>query len=279
MYPLALALVALTMFLTSHLAEAQGAASPTPVPSASWLPSLSVAVRTGAIEAPDSVASGWTRLHVNKEKGRHVVVLFRLREGTTPAAFLAALDTARMTPSTGLAVGGVEVVRDGEVVLNLAAGRYVLACMTRDTPTSKRHLVMGESKLVVVASKRGTNRAATKPPSASAEVHMLDFAYRAPDRWRRDVHWVRVSNEGKEDHLVLIARLRDGATLREWTSATPTDSVATPLTGVARTSPGGVVYLPLALTSGRYVLYCRIQHASSGTLHEKLGMFKEITVE
>jgi hypothetical protein len=65
MYPLALALIALAMLLHSHLAEAQGAASPTPVPSASWLPSLSVAVRTGAIEAPDSVASGWTRLHVN----------------------------------------------------------------------------------------------------------------------------------------------------------------------------------------------------------------------
>ena len=48
MYPPALALIALAMLLTSHLAEAQGAASPTPVPSASWLPSLSAAVRTGA---------------------------------------------------------------------------------------------------------------------------------------------------------------------------------------------------------------------------------------
>lgn len=279
MRPPALALIALAMLFRSHLAAAQDAASPTPVPTASWLPSLSVAVRPGAIEAPDSAGSGWTRLRLHKEKGRHVVVLFRLREGTTAAAFLAALDTARMTPSTGLAVGGIEVVRDGEVVLNLAAGQYVLACMARDTPNAKRHLVKGESKILVVASKRGASRAAAKPPSASADVHMLDFAYRAPDRWRRGAQWVRVSSEGKEDHLVLIARLRDGATLREWTAATITDSVATPLTGVARTSPGGVVYLPLALSPGHYVLYCRIQHASSGTLHEKLGMFKEITVE
>ena len=153
-----------------------------------------------------------------------------------------------MTPSTGLAVGGIEVVRDGEVVLNLAAGQYVLACMARDTPNAKRHLVKGESKILVVASNRGASRAAAKPPSASAEVHMFDFAYRARDRWRRGAQWVRVSSEGKEDHLVLIARLRDGATLREWTAATITDSVATPLTGVARTSPGGVVYLPLALS-------------------------------
>lgn len=280
MRPSAVALNALAMLLCSHLVEAQGAASPMVPPSASWLPSLPVAVRRGAIEAPDSAGSGWTRLHLRKERGRHVVVLFRLREGTTPAAFLAALDTARMTPSTGLAVGGAEVVLDGEVVLNLAPGRYVLACMGRDAVNAKRHLAMGETKIIVVAPKRGTNRAAAMPPRASVEVHMLDYAYRAPDRWRRGAQWVRVSSEGKEDHLVLIARLRDGVTLREWAAATIADTVvATPLTGVARTSPGGVVYLPLALSPGRYVLYCRIPHASSGMLHEKLGMFKEITVE
>jgi hypothetical protein len=39
------------------------------------------------------------------------------------------------------------------------------------------------------------------------------------------------------------------------------------------------VYLPLALSPGHYVLYCLIPHASSGTLHAKLGMFKEIAVE
>jgi uncharacterized cupredoxin-like copper-binding protein len=40
-----------------------------------------------------------------------------------------------------------------------------------------------------------------------------------------------------------------------------------------------VVYFPLALSPGRYVFYCLIPHATSGTPHAKLGMFKEITVE
>jgi hypothetical protein len=247
-------------------------------PSASSLPALLVAVRSGTLTAPDSVGSGWTRVHVLKEKRRHVVVLYRLRDGSSPAAFLAALDTARMTPSTGRAVGGTEVVVDGEVVMDLAPGRYVLACMGRDTIDAKRHLAMGEAKSFVVT--RTVNRATAKAPRADTEVQMLDFAYRAPERWWRGAHWVRVSNEGKEDHLVLIARLRDGATLRDWTTAKITDTVvAKPVTGVARTSPGGVVYLPLALSPGRYVLYCRIQHAASGVLHEKLGMFKQIDVE
>ena len=270
---LALALTALGMLLHASLVEAQRGVPPT----ASWLPSLPVTVRTGVIQAPDSIESGWTRLHLVK-KGPHIVVLFRLRDGTSPAAFLAALDTARMTPSTGFALGGPEVVIDGEVVSNLAPGRYVLACMGRGAD-GWRHFRTGESKVIVVAPKRATNRAAVKPPPASAELHMLDFAFRTPERWRSGAQWVRVSNEGKEDHLVLIARLRDGATLREWATAKEADPVATPLTGVARTSTGGVVYLPLALSPGRYVLYCRIQHASSGMLHEKLGMFKEITVE
>ncbi len=275
---LALALTALGMLLHSPLVGAQRAA-PLTAPTASWLPSLPVTVRPGAIEAPDSIGSGWTRLHLVKEKGRHVVVLFRLRDGTSPAAFLAALDTARMTPSTGAAVGGPEVVSAAEVVMDLAPGRYVVACMVRDTPDAKRHLVLGESKVIIVVPNRAARRTTAKPPSASAQVHMLDFAYRTPDRWKRGAQWVRVSNEGKEDHLVLIARLRDGVTLREWASAKATDTVATPLTGVSRTSPGGVVYLPLAFSRGRYVLYCRIPHAATGTLHEKLGMFKEITVE
>jgi len=275
---LALALTALGLLLPAPLVEAQRAASLTVPPTASWLPSLPVAVRTGVIEAPDSIGSGWTRIRFVMDKQRHILVLLRLHDGTSAAAFLAALDTARMTPSTGLALGGPEVVLDGEVVLNLAPGRYVLTCMRRGAD-EKRHLGRGEFKVIVVAPKRATNRAAVKPPPASAELHMLDFAYRTPERWRRGPQWVRVSNEGKEDHLVVIARLRNGATLREWASAKVTDSVATPLTGVARMSTGGVMYLPLALSPGRYVLYCRVQHASSGTLHEKLGMFKEITVE
>lgn len=278
-HPLVLALTAFGMLLHATLAEAQGATSTVAAPSASWLPELLVAVRPGAIEAPDSVQSGWTRFHLVKDQRRHVVVLFRLRADTDPAAFLAALDTARMTPSTGLAVGGPEVVNAAEVVLELAPGRYVLACMARNTPDAKRHLSTGESKVIVVTAGRAAKRAAAKPPRASVEVHMVDFAYRAAARWPRATQWVRVSNEGKEDHLVLVARLHDGATLREWATSKTPDSLATPLTGVARTSPGGVVYLPVAIAPGRYVLYCRIQHASTGTLHEKLGMFKEITVE
>jgi hypothetical protein len=217
---------------------------------------------------------------VQKDRGRHVVILVRLHDGASPVTFLAALDTARMTPATGRGIGLPEVVLVGEVVLDLAPGRYVLACMGRGAD-DRRHLATGESKVIVVTPgvSRATRRAAAKPPAASIELHMFDFAYRAPDRWRRGAQWVRVSNEGKEDHLVLVGRLRDGGTLRDWATAKPTDTVATPLTGVARTSPGGVVYLPVSLTPGRYVLYCRIQHGPSGTLHEKLGMFKEIVVE
>jgi hypothetical protein len=57
------------------------------------------------------------------------------------------------------------------------------------------------------------------------------------------------------------------------------ETVATPLTGVSRTSPGGLVYLPLALSPGRYVIYCLIVNGKSGIVHMKMGMFKEIIVE
>lgn len=76
---------------------------------------------------------------------------------------------------------------------------------------------------------------------------------------------------------MLIARLRDGATLSDW-SKNP-EQVVTPVIGAARMGPGGVAYLPVSLSPGRYVLYCLILQAKSGTMHRALGMFKEITVE
>ena len=201
---LALALTALALLLRSPLAEAQGTASTAAraTPSASWLPTLSVVVRPGAMQAPDSVASGLTRIHLVKEQGRHIVVVVRLRDGVEPAAFLLVQDSARMTPSTGRASGLPEVVRDGEVVVDLAPGRYVVACVVRDSSSGKRHLSLGESKVIVVKPKRAAKRSIAKAPPVGTEVHMFDFAYRAPDRWKRGAQWVRVSNEGKEDHLL-----------------------------------------------------------------------------
>lgn len=244
------------------------------------LPVLRVNVRDGAVVAPDSVSSGWTRLHVMMEGSAHIVVAFRLHDGERPAdaaTFLAALDTARATPPGGLALSGPEVVDTGDVALDLKPGRYVLACMRRGAD-GHRHLSAGESKpFVVVARRAGARTAAAPVPTAT--VRMIDFAYTGPERWRSGDHWVRVTNEGKEDHLVLVARLRDGATLRDWTSVPDPNRIARPLAGAARMGPGTVTFLHLSMESGRYVLYCLIPHAPTGKTHVALGMFREIIVE
>jgi hypothetical protein len=241
---------------------------------------LRVTARDGAIDAPDSAAAGWTRFHVTK-RGDHLVVAFRLRDDVPAArvpAFLAALDTARNTPGTALARGGLEVQATGEIVLDLAPGRYVLACIRRGAD-GHRHVHAGEARTLTVVRRAASGRRSGTAPAAATELHMLDFAYRSTERWPAGAHWVRVTNEGREDHLVLVARLRDGATLRDWADADDPGRVATPLTGVARMGPGTVAYLPVTMRPGRYVLYCMIPHAGSGKPHVELGMFREVVVD
>ena len=272
-----LALPALVLGALVDPATARSQRAPAEIPSATWLPMLRVAVREGAIDAPDSARSGWTRLHTVKDGRPHTVVVFRLRDGVQPSAFLAALDTASATPSGGVALSGLEFLDSGELVIDLAPGHHVVACILRGAD-GRRHHVKGESQVLVAAPARAAGRTA-RLPRASAELRMMDFAYPGAERWRRGAYWVRVTNEGKQDHLVMIARLREGATLRDWAESKEPRSVAAPVTGAARMGAGATAYLPVVLERGRYVLYCSVPHGPTKTPHSKLGMFKEITVE
>jgi uncharacterized cupredoxin-like copper-binding protein len=90
---------------------------------------------------------------------------------------------------------------------------------------------------------------------------------------------IKIVNSGREDHQVRIERLREGVTVMDWINAEGDEDVSEPIAGVARTSPGQTVYLPLDLTPGTYVLYCLIPAASSGAPHAEIGMIRGITVE
>ena len=239
---------------------------------------VTFAVSDGAVTGPDSMAPGWTRLRVEEHGGNHRVVIFRIAESITDAnltTFLAVLDTANFTPPPTLALGGSEIGDSGDIVLQLTPGRYILACVVRDGD-GHRHLSIGEAKTLVVTNAQ-VSAARDRPPVATQEVKMVDFAFVGPERWPAGSHMLRVPNEGRQDHVLILARLRPGSSLQDWMKAP--DDIATPVAGVARIGPGAVAYLPVELQAGAYVAYCLVTDPSTKRQHIELGMLRAIFVE
>jgi hypothetical protein len=241
-----------------------------------------VTVRAHALAAPDTTASGWTRLRVDETGGAHVVVVFRVPATTTAAqlpALLAALDTAAATPKPLVALGGPEIGAPGEVVVRLAAGRYLLGCVLRDE-AGHRHAAGGEARLLTVVDRpSGARGAPTPAPVATRDVRMVDFAYVGADRWKAGRHMLRVRNDGPQDHQLRLARLRVGSTISQWMAASDPAAHATDVVGLARLGAGHVAYLPATLPRGDYVAYCLVPDARTRQPHAASGMVRLIHVE
>ncbi len=241
---------------------------------------VQVSVRPGAITAPDALPAGWMRVRVEESGGEHIVVVFRLPTTVTATevtAFLAALDTASGTPHPGVALGGPEVGAQGEVVVHVTPGVYVLACVRRGDD-GHRHASIGESAVLHVRSAAAADSAFAAPPPSTQTVRLVDFAYVGPDHWAPGAQLVRIENTGPQDHQLRLARLRDGATLQAWMTADDPDTVATTIVGIARVGAGEVAYLPVDLSPGTYIAYCLVADAVTKRPHVELGMLRAIRV-
>jgi hypothetical protein len=234
-----------------------------------------VVASAGALVAPDTVDAGWTRVRVEEDGAGHIVVVFRLADGATAAdvpVFVAALDTAAATPAGAVALGGPEVGDSGMVVLELAPGRHVVACVSRRDP-AHRHASGGEARPLVVRTALGAARA----PTPTETVAMTDFAFPGADRWRPGERVLAVRNDGRQDHQFRLARLRDGTTLREWVASE--GETGTDVAGMARLGAGRMAYLPVVLPVGEYVAYCLVPDPRTRQPHVMLGMIRAIHVQ
>jgi hypothetical protein len=251
-----------------------GAANATP-----RVASLVAVVGRASIEAPDSIAAGWTRNRLVALERGHNLIVMRI-DSSEPAAterLRAAFDTARGTPAGALSLGGPEGPRPGdtsEVIVRLAPGRHALACLMRNRD-GHRHTSEGEwHELLVTGDSVPAN-----DPAATVTVRMLDFAFAGPAEWAQGDHLVRAANDGAQDHLFILHRLNDGVTLKQWMDAEKPGQLSQRVGGLARTSPGQVAYFPATLSPGTYVLVCLIPDPASGKPHVELGMFREIRVQ
>lgn len=228
--------------------------------------------------APDSIGAGWHRLRFSQApegRGQNLVV-FAIPDTTDAPGWIRALDTAGVTPLPAVARGGSESpVRPGDttnLLIRLDRGRYLFASMTRDT-TGHRHSAQGVWKELWVVP--GT--AVETGPLLTDTLRMVDFAYPVAATWRPGRRTVLVTNDGRQDHLVLVERMVGNHTLRD-RMVDEDETTSTRVAGVPRLGPGQSIVLELDLAPGRYLLSCLILDPATGRTHVELGMIRLITV-
>jgi hypothetical protein len=125
------------------------------------------------------------------------------------------------------------------------------------------------------------------PPAATPQVVAIttkDFAFSAPDTIAPGFTTFRVTNEGPQDHHVILGRLEQGKTLQDLMAYMKENPNAEPpfLTwrgaagalAAGQTVDGATVDLP----AGNYVLMCFVLDPADHMPHLLKGMMREIVV-
>ncbi len=240
-------------------------------------PRLSVVATGPGFDAPATVAAGWHRLRFRQAPAAvgQNLVLFAVPESLDLEAFARALDTAVTTPAPAVARGGsespVSPAEETSLVLHLEPGRYVWASMTR-AANRRRYVTNGVwREFRATADSNGADA-----PKPTTTLELVDFAFVGADTLDEGVHRIRVTNEGRQDHLLVLHRMGEGVSFAEWLK--DEDAPATRVGGVSRLGPGQEIHLDLDLEPGRYVAGCLIPDPVSGRAHAEMGMVREVVV-
>jgi hypothetical protein len=179
-------------------------------------------------------------------------------------------------PAFAIDIGGPGLTLSGNsttVWIELTPGCYGIVCWKGD------HLRRGMAHDFEVTAATG---ASTKPPVASAEIWLREYAFlpAAPLRAGRQVLHIR--NEGSEPHEADIFRLTDSTSVGDYLAGLRGGEVGpppvNPVGGLGDLGPGREFWLSIDLRPGRYFLLCQVPASDDGRPHYEHGMVLEFTV-
>lgn len=265
-----------------HAAHASPAGNAAAAPVA--VPLVTVTARDYAFDAPDTLAAGLTTVRlVNRGPELHHVQLLRLEGGRTMADLLAAFKAGGPPPAWAHDVGGPNAPVPGgqsEATLELAPGRYVIACFI-PSPNGPPHIAKGMARELIVA--RGARSAAAARATRPHTVLTLsDYRFDLSRPLAAGRQLVRVRNAARQSHEVLFVRLAPGRSAHDFTAwaeqmaGPPPGEPVGGTTGIAR---GGWNDVPLDLVPGDYALICFLPDARDGKAHVAHGMVRQLRVE
>lgn len=239
---------------------------------------------------PPTVPAGLVRITLTNEgTEEHQATLVRLNDGVTPEQFG---DAAASDPSgqaalalvdpyggpNGAAPGGTSTATQ-----NLVAGDYLMLCFIPSPSDGVPHAAKG---MVMPVTVEGDDVEAALPADELAgEIGLTEFSFDVPDGFDGQGTF-EITNNGQQDHEVVMYLLSDGATLEDALAALagegpPGPPPITPAAGIAPMAGGDTVnaYVELALEPGEYAFLCFLPDTSgSGAPHFTMGMAQQITV-
>jgi uncharacterized cupredoxin-like copper-binding protein len=184
-------------------------------------------------------------------------------------------------PSWAIPEGGPNAADPGSAslptIVNLEAGHYAALCIIPG-PDGVPHVMKGMIRDFVVEPSRQSASAERAP---DLTISLRDYAFQPSKTLAAGSHLVRVRNDGKQAHEVVITKLLPGKTPREL--ATWAEKMAGPppahfLGGVSPIAPGKSNDVELDLTPGHYVFLCFVPDAKDGKPHVEHGMVRDFVV-
>ena len=215
-----------------------------------------------------SPKAGWTQINFdNAGVENHMMVVFKLKKGVTPAQLKKAILSNDDAAFGKIAAGGDDVsgtpalVGPGQkttTLTELSAGHYGIVCFV-PAPDGSPHAAHGMFKVFDVSSAKSS----LKPPTDGvAEVTLSDTSITVPSGDAPKNLTAKVTNDGTATHSFQLVKLADGKTLDDANTyfntffntgtAPEGDAPAVLVGGVQEVAPGGIAYLEWSLPSGHY---------------------------
>jgi hypothetical protein len=236
-----------------------------------------------AFDLPKRVPPGPTRISLkNNGDEPHHAQLFKLKRGATAdelaGAFASGDPGAPLEHGTlegGTALVGPGGTSSADAIVDLTEGRYVVICVVEGAD-GVPHLAHGMLREFQVG---GEPADPARPATPDAGVQLVDYGFALPDTIPAGGLLEVTNAAATEPHELIVARLHDGAGVKEVRDAIAagTRAPATFAGGVQAILPRASQRLRLDLEPGAYVLLCAVP-SPDGTPHYAKGMIQEVTV-
>lgn len=237
-----------------------------------------------AFTGPEQLESGWQRVRlINRGWDVHQVQFLALPQEKTLADVERAL--AARSPSLPNWLrrhGGVNSVAPGDeasVGIQLDPGDYVLLCGIPDV-AGRPHAMRGMLRVLRVVEAAPQGESLLRP---DATLRLNDFAFVLSGPLQAGSRTVHLVNDGPQAHEVVLIRLAEGASAKEFIAryrpgGLP-NSAGREAGGLTGLDPGREGYVHLELEPGRYGLLCFLADPVTGAPHFSRGMWMDIEVK
>jgi uncharacterized cupredoxin-like copper-binding protein len=243
---------------------------------------VTVIAREYSFQAPTDVPAGFTTLHlVNEGQEIHNVQLLKAPggQGRTAGDLVQELQMGHH-PDWVVDVGGPNLVapgRSANATFLLEPGDYAIICPVVGKD-GKPHLMKGMARPLTV-----TREGARVAPEPTPDVTMtlVDYNYDVSKPITAGQHTIRIVNNGKQPHEVLLVRLAPGKRAQDYVAWYGKQSDQPPgdlLGGVSAIAPGREATVNADFEPGDYALLCLLPDAKDGKPHVQHGMIKEIRI-